>query len=271
MDNKLIHNIPEVVRILFEGAEAAPTGVYVKPNDTIIRARYGHGHHSVAKLTYRPEEECLELQRASIQYESVFYGCLGEQMIEDQDGFQAIKRAMATCAAETSRLMRNPDAEDGYEERSFSQWNIMRRLRVISFITDETFTDSISSELAFFRDLYVKRMSLLTETQREIMRYINHEFTKPVESDKEYEFTANLCHYLMQEYRIREQRIDAIIYPSVQTRGELGVNIAISKKASDEALEFEHLFENVLIKRGRDVVLTVQRQYNSCFELMNGT
>lgn len=260
-------NIHEIVRILFEGVSAAPIGVLIKPNNTIIRSVYGHGHRMVKELSYRPVADCKEYQRASIPGETVFYGCMGEHIQNGEDWNNEIRRAMIMCAAESSPLLREGMCKEDAECRTLSQWNVKRSLKAICFITDETFAGRSSYDVDKFREIYKTKVPYISEEQRCWMRRISNEFTKQVHSAEEYEFTAKLCHYLLQEYKVNGKKIDAIIYPSVQTQGELGVNVAISKESADDALEFEHLFECVIEKIGKQVSITCPRQYNAQFRL----
>ena len=262
----MMSSIPDMVRVLISGNQAALTGVAIKKDETIIRARPGHGHHSVEALTYKPASICNSYQRATLPNETAFYGCLGEKLPLDADGFQSVKRAITLSAMETSQLIRNEGNIHTCEKISFSQWNVNHPIHAISFITDETFPYKHSRDLEYFREQYLLRASYLTQKQRDLICHINREFTKQVCKDEEYEFTARLCHYLLHEFTIKGEMIGAILYPSVQTSGELGINIALSEEATNRFLEYEHLFECEIRKSVSGLCIEAVSQYNSQFE-----
>lgn len=77
----LKHSTTEEVSTLFSIIEDIPAVVITLPEGSkiITRTRMGRGFVTSAELSYCPASKCHNIQRATLPYETAFYGCLADE------------------------------------------------------------------------------------------------------------------------------------------------------------------------------------------------
>jgi len=256
------------VRELLYSADGIPgVAVTINAGTIVHRMRMGTGYKSVLDLTYRKATSNSKMQRATLPGETAFYGC-----VVDKLGNMHMARLI--CLSECSGLAKAGKESAGREKATCSQWQLKSSIRVLSFVTDKTFIEQKDNALLnMLRKQYKDTKYRLTERQVAMTELINEEFTKEVGAgdNMEYLLTACLAHEAF--YRLEEitgKPFDAIVYPSVQTKGNWGLDIVIRPDVADEKLT---LIKSAIVgfyKNGDDSLLNVESVYNSAFYKIGG-
>lgn len=240
-------NIDNILDELLNIQRLAPVVFMIKRGDFIIRVRPDWGYNNPMGLSYPRDKKMVVMQRANIAGNPVFYGVLS-------DFNDHLENARYIAVAESSELLR--EKKDGEELFTFGRWQTIRPIVALTFISDETYPSIKDSIIGKFREAYLKK-SALSEEQKMLMRELNKEFTKQVPrgAESEYYTTAMLCYKLMYERTIEGQSIDAIVYPSVHTQGQAGLNIAIHPDVADNSLMLDRVLEAKLHVKGMNAYL----------------
>ena len=178
----------------------------------------------------KPADMIDIFQRASIYGESVFYaaGC-DNGKIEYAD-FIAI--------VETSKLHREGH-EVGRERIAVSHWRLKRDIDMVLICHPNVFVETHKSDpLNDMQKHYVNllptypRKELISEFDS-LAEFIAGQFAKRVldNQNHEYMISAYFAHNCFSTE-------EGLLYPSVQTQGHLGFNIAIRPDVQEDALDF---------------------------------
>lgn len=228
----------EILDVLLNGTEYAPVVFTIDEGEFITRVRPGWGYNEPKQLSYPQDAKNVGIQRANIKGYPVFYGAMS-------DDNNHLENTRYIAVAESSELLTNK--ESGVERFTCGRWRTVRPLLAVSFIMNETYPELEEGLIAYFKNHYMCKTNL-TNKQREAMSILNGEFAKMVAKghEEEYAITANVCHKILHERTYRGMPVDAVIYPSVKTGGQAGVNIAIHPVAAntlylDRVLEVELL------------------------------
>ena len=196
------------------------------PKDVyIIRSRRGFGFTTAEEMTYCPVRYCTSLQRASLPHNTMFYG-----VISDDQSHQENARCISCC--ESSTLVRKGKDSIGRENFTLSHWVVIEPLRVMSFVTDNTFPSVKNNNLLNRLRKKIVESSGSIEDE-DFIHFISEEFSKVVRNNKEYLISASLTTYMTNIFGL-----DGIVYPSVQMAGQAGLNIALSPDAADKKIRF---------------------------------
>lgn len=256
------------LRTLLYGADGVP-GVAVTLNrgNVLHRTRMGRGYKSVKELTYRSADANTQMMRATLPGETAFYCCLSD----DPYRFEMVRMV---CLSECSALARAGKASYGREQLTTSQWLLKDNIRVLSFVTDETFPDSKDNKmLNMFREQYASTKSRLTSKQIDLIRLINQEFTKVVPNgeNEEYLLTAYLVHEALYTLvDITGNHFDAVVYPSVQTEGRWGLDMALRPDVADRNLQLVKFGIQTFYKNGENSLLAVDSVWDHNFHKIGG-
>lgn len=205
----------------------------------IVRARKGNGYTKRSQMTYCPVKFCSSIQRATLAGQTMFYG-----VISDDQAY--LENARAISISECSKLTREGKESIGREKFTLSYWEVIKPLKVVSFIADSTFPEVQNNKLLNdLRDVFKKL--LFTDQEKDLIRFISNEFSKVVTDNKEYLISATISSDI-----INNTEIDGIIFPSVQLGGQAGVNIALSTKAVNSKLRFIRTIDHTLYYKNRD-------------------
>ena len=241
------------------------------PNKEIERAVLNTDEEPVFKtasrLSYKPNEYNTDYQRASTPENTMFYGCVIPADLSEKE----IKYARIIGATETCDLIRNEDAEDGERFITFGKWRVVENLDLVSIVDPY-----VEYRIKYLNDLVNAYRACLNNLPAEkskeiqcVLSYLASEFSKKVDYGKNYDYmvSAIFTELLVNHGR---NKIDGILYPSVQTNG-FGLCIAISPKSMYK-LELIHVLQCKVIRKSMDVDLKNIRLCNvnppnSVFEL----
>lgn len=238
---RMVEDIPAITATLREGV-------------AIHRTRMGRGYYTKGELTYKDASKCSNMQRATLPYESAFYGCIS-------DSQEQMENARMLGLMECSALARSPK-ESGWEYVTASIWNVVKPIRVISFITDQSIAigKRYGEQVELFGRIYAERHNDASSLQKRVGMFIDREFGKQVDDARDYLFTASLVHdFLYSE----EYDFDAVVYPSVQSVGELGLNIVIKPSAADEKLRLYQVLDQSFYKNENRSLLRIDAGYDA--------
>ena len=250
----------EEVRLLFETIENIPAITATLNIGTCIhRTRMGRGYYTPKELTYRNPDLCTSIQRASLPYESVFYGCLADNQRHLENG-----RALGLM--ECSRLVRDMNGF-GREYVTASVWEITSPIHVVSFITDQTYkgVKKLSEQVKFFIQLYKEKHKNVGPIERRAGRLIDREFCKDIEDYRDYLITATLVHDMLYD---SNENFDAVIYPSVQAKGDLGLNVAIKPEIADKKLRLWRVIDQTHYRNKDKTLVWIDKGYDANHHLL---
>lgn len=212
----------------------------------IVRARKGNGYTKRSQMTYCPVKFCSSIQRATLAGQTMFYGVISDDQAH-------LENARAISISECSKLTREGKESIGREKFTLSYWEVIKPLRVVSFIADSTFPEVQNNKLLNdLRDVFKKL--LFTDQEKNLIRFISNEFSKVVTDNKEYLISATISSDI-----INNTEIDGIIFPSVQLGGQAGVNIALSTKAVNSKLRFIRTIDHTLYKNRDKSLLRMEK------------
>ena len=262
----LKHSTSEAVSALFSIIEDIPAVVVTLPKGSkiITRTRMGRGFVNSAELSYCPASRCSTIQRATLPYETAFYGCIADEENHLENG-----RILGI--SECSYLAQQGIDSIGREHITASQWEITKPIKVISFINDNTFpkTNNRSKIVELFVCHYKFNDVKDSHFVHEIGDFLTSEFCKKVAKGCDYEYliTATIIHDLLYS---TEHNFDAVAYPSVPAEGQLGINIAIKPSAADTKLALYRVIEQSFFKYKDKSILRIDRGFDNHRHLLSG-
>lgn len=262
----LRHSTSEEVSLLFSILEDIPAVVITLPKDSkiITRTRMGRGFYNSRELSYCPISKCGDMQRATLPNETAFYGCLS-------DDEEHLENGRILGLSECSRLAQQGINSIGREYITASQWEILKPLKVFSFINDKTFPETNNRSKII--DLFVMQYKLghVNDSPliHEIGDFLTSEFCKKVAKGCNYEYliTATVIHDFLYSL---EHNFDAVAYPSVPTEGKLGINIAIKPSAADTKLSLYRVIDQSFFKYKDKSILRIDKGFNNQRHLLSG-
>ncbi len=189
---------------------------------------------SVQMLSYNQDPP--KYGRANIPHVPMFYGCL------DIPNDNKTTNEMIVAILE-GRALNNGIS-------IFSTWRVEKTLRVGCIIHPSIFPGSNNKFLIRLK----LRYSLLVKKYRnsqidKVWKQVCAQFSKrnPTKKDYNYLFTALLTRRLLEE-----GPYDGILYPSVQTEGNVCMNIALTKEAVDNKVSFVKAQKSLIYKEDVD-------------------
>jgi len=202
-------------------------------------------------LKYRPASMNNNPQRATIAFDTAFYGSIAYSPIHNMD---------ALCASECSYLIRNekedPDSS-GVEHFVASRWYSTKDLELAAIVHPSLFADNdnqllkesieqYNNHIAYLRDFSKEKVESLDLWQK----YHATKFAERICIGEEYKYnlSAIFAKRLMIQY-------DGIIYPSVQFEGKVGLNIAVKADVVDKYFVLGETFDLDLYKYKKNIVI----------------
>lgn len=212
----------------------------------ILRARRGDRYTKRSQMTYCPVELCTSLQRATLAGRTMFYGVLSDSQLH-------LENARIISSAECSKLTRDGIKSIGREKFTVSYWEVIKPLKVVSFIADSTFPEEKNNKLLTLLREVFNDLSF-SSIERDLIRFVSSEFSKVVTDNREYLISATISSDI-----IDETNIDGIIFPSVQLEGQAGLNIALSPKAVNTKLRFKRTIGQTLYKNKEKTIALIEK------------
>lgn len=215
----------------------------LKAGSVISRCRRDAPTLTADSFGCKPADKIDDFQRASIYKESVFYaaGCDNGQ----------IEYADFIAMVETSRLHRE-GFEIGRERIAVSHWRLKRDIDMALICHPNVFVDSQQSDpINNMQNHYVRllktypRPAIVHEFDS-LVEFMAGQFAKrvPENQNHQYMISAYFAHNCFSTE-------EGILYPSVQTAGHLGFNVALRPDVKEDALEFIDAQWCVLYKAGK--------------------
>lgn len=212
----------------------------LKANSVVSRCRKNPPDLTANSFGCKPADLIDDFQRASIYRESVFYaaGC--------DDG--KIENADVIAIIETSKLHREGHAF-GREKIAVSHWFVKRDIDTAIICHPNVFVDRrIEDPVNDMQRNYIKLLAKFPNQDifpeyDKLVEFIAGQFAKKVPEGENH-------HYMISAYFAHNafDTVEGIVYPSAQTQGHLGFNVAIRPDVKDDALEFIDAQECVLYK-----------------------
>jgi hypothetical protein len=210
------------------------------PAGTIIsRCRRGFVPLIEKSFKCRDASNVTGFQRASIPFETVFYGAVGDSSIEEGDFIAML---------ETSELHRK-GLNHKKEKISVSHWEVKQDIDMAIICHPNVFVNTDpSGAVKNMQENYKRRLPdypnhiLIPDFDR-LVEFVSEQFAKTVNDgdNHEYMISAYFAHNLWETE-------SGIIYPSVQANGRLGFNVAIRPDIVESSLSFVGAEKHILFK-----------------------
>lgn len=216
------------------------------PGKTITRARCDGNLKTVSDLSYKPQQYNKQCQRASTPMRTMFYGCIvpEEQNIIDT-------RFISAC--ESSSLIREGMETSGEQTITFGKWEVIEDIHLLVVIHKDYFHDADNSLLGELKIAYEDFLMKYSDAAKDIdisAKYFAKEFSKKNEDGFDYNY---LISAIFTEVVTTDHAFDGVMYPSVQTGGQLGFNVAITPDAVDKKMKLVVAYETQIKKIGEKV------------------
>lgn len=216
------------------------------PGKTITRARCDGNLKTVSDLSYKPQQYNKQCQRASTPMRTMFYGCIvpEEQNIIDT-------RFISAC--ESSSLIREGMETSGEQTITFGKWEVIEDIHLLVVIHKDYFHDADNSLLGELKIAYEDFLMKYPDAAKDIdisAKYFAKEFSKKNEDEADYNY---LISAIFTEVVTTDHAFDGVMYPSVQTGGQLGFNVAITPDAVDKKMKLVVAYETQIKKIGEKV------------------
>lgn len=212
----------------------------LKTGTIISRCRKDAPNIEKESFGCKPPELVNSFQRASIPYESVFYGAVGDRDVEDGN-FIAMM--------ETSSLHRN-GRDKGQEEIFVSQWRVIKDIDMALICHPNVFVDAnYNSTVNAMQENYKRRLPDYPAEQDfipifdKLVEFVSGQFAKRVSE-------GDNSQYMISSYFAHNSFLteSGMIYPSVQVKGKLGFNVALRPDIVENSLEFIGAEKHILYK-----------------------
>ncbi len=218
------------------------------PGKTITRARCDGNLKTVSDLSYKPQQYNKQCQRASTPMRTMFYRCIvpEEQNIIDT-------RFISAC--ESSSLIREGVETSGEQTITFGKWEVFEDIHLLVVIHKDYFHDADNSLLRELKIAYEDFLMKYPDAAKDIdisAKYFAKEFSKKNEDGADYNY---LISAIFTEVVTTDHAFDGVMYPSVQTGGQLGFNFAITPDAVDKKMKLILAYETQIKKIGEKVYI----------------
>jgi len=187
-------------------------------------------------VSYRPADKNVKPQRATLPKKTAFYGTISHESDPLYNN-----RYMALL--EASELLKAGKDAEGTEQYTLSRWFTNDPIRLAVFVHDTVYPDVYNNVLLDMakREFERSRTSFVDAIQfDDYEKYVTEQFAKPVVPPHDYEYiiSATIADMLMHA-----SQLDGIIYPSVPSLGEFGMNVALRKDVADDKMVLQEVNE----------------------------
>ena len=180
-------------------------------------------------VSYRPADKNEKPQRATLPYQTAFYGT----MCHEKD---PLYNNRFTALLESSKLLKKGVNAKGVEQYTLSRWVTNRPLKLAVFVHDSIYPDVKNNRLlSMAKEAFLKHRTFMDEPlQFDVYeKFATEQFAKPVESPNDYEYIISATIAKMLMYA---SRLDGVMYPSVPSLGQYGMNVALRPDVADDKL-----------------------------------
>ena len=209
--------------------------VHIPAGELIERIRPGVGFCKREDVTYRPADQNKRPQRATLPDKTAFYGTLCHIA-------EPIPSMRAIALFEASTLCRGEKNVNGREQYTLSRWRTNDVLRLAVFAHESVFPNASNTLLAQSKVELARNKTFIDGPLcfDEYVRYVTEQFAKTVETGHNYEYiiSATVADMLMYA-----SGMDGVMYPSVPSNGQYGMNVALREDVADNKLVLEDVNE----------------------------
>lgn len=215
---------------------------------SLIRARSGNGYSQKSDLSYLPQDKNKKCQRASTPNRTMFYGTIS------QDG-ESLDKTRMIAANECSSLLRRGVKTKGIEKITYGRWAIIKDINLVVILGEDIYSSTsdnpLLAELKQAYQNFISSTPEMSESTKSISNFFATEFAKEeIREDYDYFLSA-----LFTEAITEDLGYDGVMYPSVQSGGEWGFNVAIKPEVVDNSMILEMVLETTLYKNGATAIL----------------
>lgn len=207
--------------------------VTISPGQVIERMRPDIGVFERKDVSYRPAEQNVKPQRATLPLKTAFYGTLCHEE-------ESLGNMRYIALLEASQLYKIGITTNGTEYYTLSRWITNQPLKLAVCVHESVFNGNNNKLLVMSKHEWLKGKSFLDNPLQfdEYSSFVTQQFAKPVTYDYEYIISATIAEKLMYA-----SNVDGVMYPSVQAAGEYGMNVAIRPDVADEKLVLTDIHE----------------------------
>jgi hypothetical protein len=207
----------------------------------LTRARPGNGYTHVSELTYLPQDKNKKYQRASTPNRTMFYGTIV------QDG-ESLETTRMIAACECSSLLRGGKDTKGIESITYGRWSVIRDINLVVILSEDVYADApnnpLLQELQDALTAFIRTAPETEESAKFIANFFANEFAKKdIQDDFDYFLSA-----IFTEIITNDLGFDGVMYPSVQSGGQWGFNVAIKPETVDNNMILDIVLETILYK-----------------------
>jgi hypothetical protein len=221
------------------------------PGKEIIRIRPnkpGETFNTRSALSYVPAEFNKKYQRASTPEQTMFYGSVIPEKLEQEE----LQNARITSFLEGSPLMRNPAKIDGDELVTFSKWVVTCDIHLLAIVYHRDFLTA-SPHTQDLYDAYKQGTKAWSADERDkstaITEFLAAQFAKKdINDHTDYKISAIFSQMVVGK------GMDGVYFPSVRVDAK-GYNVAISPAVADSCLKLVAAGECTAYRRGDHTIV----------------
>ena len=212
----------------------------IKSGTIISRCRRDAPNLRKESFGCKKAKDVHTFQRASIPYETVFYGSVGDSNTEEGDMIALL---------ETSKMHRNRILK-GKERIAVSHWIVTKDIDMVLICHNRVFADAAPGcTLNFMQKNYKRKLHEYPSNPdgiREfdiLVEFVSSQFAQSVSADCNYQYmiSAFFAHNTLSTE-------PGIIYPSTQVESHFGFNVALNPEIVNSNLRFLGADWHVLYK-----------------------
>lgn len=204
--------------------------------------------NTASRLSYKPQEYNTDFQRASTPNNTMFYG----SVIPTDLSKEEICNARIIGAAESCDLIRDETKRDDEKLITFGKWRVKEPLELVTIVDpNKQYKVKYLKELVnAYKDKLSKIPVDSSNEIQKVLAYFSDEFSKTVNHGENYNYmiSAILTEILVIH---KNNKIDGILYPSVQTDG-YGLCVAI-RPESMHKIELVKVLQCKAVRKGKKV------------------
>lgn len=186
-------------------------------------------------VTYRPADQNDKPQRATLPSKTAFYGTICHTK-------DALANMRVITLLESSKLCNSDMQAAGVEQFTLSRWRTNSDLHLIVFAHESVYPAVNNNKMLVEAKAVMKKAMLLDSVMQDdgYEQYVTEQFAKSVADDCNYEYiiSATIADHLMYT-----MQVDGIMYPSVASGGQYGMNVALRDDIADSRLILEDVNE----------------------------
>lgn len=225
-------------------------GLNVKAGQFVVRSRCDESFKNYDcedQITYIKDRSIIPAyNRASLEGDSIFYGCIPAYNTNDEHHSQVLS------VAEVSRIIDQESDQDLEEYATMGKWRVIKDFTACAIAHNKDFM-SEDPELKNMHEFFLNMVKQSPEKEYDFIRiaeYLSNEFAKPVQNDRRFEYKISGA-FSKIVFAIGGA---GVIYPSAKNMGK-GFNIALPPSTVDNHLKLEKVAVWKINKREKNMLI----------------